>query len=142
VGQERLLVLSLFGLGGTPARSGRQVRDGDGDEQVGDQRHPVFGVGEAEGVERRQLEEVQRQHAEDRGTDCVRETPGHGDGDDRQQVDGAEGDGGCDPLEQLDDPGRGADGRQRQEDADAVTHERAPHAAQSTRRARRAGCAT
>jgi hypothetical protein len=121
-------VLALLGLGRTATDAGREVADGDRHDEVDRQRHPVRGVGQRERVERRQEEEVECEHAEDRGGDPVREAPGDGDRDDRQQVDGAKADNRGNRVEQVDEPCDDADRRDGRRRAIDVSNRCPPHA--------------
>ncbi len=101
--EERLLTLTLLGLGRAAAHAGRKIADDDSGDEEDRERHPVLGIREGERVERWQEEEVEGQHARDRRGNGVREPPDDRDRYDREEVQRDQADGRCDDVEPVDD---------------------------------------
>ena len=102
VGEQRRLALALAGLGRLTARPGRQRSDDNGRSQVDGEREPVGTVGEREGVNRGQEEEVEREHARDGDGDRPRSPPEHGDWEHREDEQHAEAENGHPVVEEGD----------------------------------------
>jgi hypothetical protein len=90
LGEQGGFVCPLFRLGGTFPRSSRQLADDYCRHEVNGERDPVFGVGELEGVLRRQEEPVEGEHAHKRGAERVWKAADDRDRQDREQVQDAE----------------------------------------------------
>ena len=90
LGEQRRLARAALGLGLAAARAGGEPADDDGSDEVDGERDPVLGVGEPEGVLRRQEEPVESEHARDGDRQRVGEAEEHGDGQDGEDVEDAE----------------------------------------------------
>ena len=66
VEQPRDLVPSRDRVNRTGLRGGRQIARDDGNDQEREERHPVLGIGDGEGADRREEEEVECEHGDDR----------------------------------------------------------------------------
>ncbi len=84
VGQLAQRLQGRLRLLGAPPRPGGELADDDGGDEEDEQREPVARVLQCQRVERRQEEEVEREHARDRHADRVDDPPGDRDRDDRR----------------------------------------------------------
>ena len=97
-----------------PPRNGSELADDHGGHEVDGQRDPVLRVRERERVQRREEEEVEREHARDRHGERVGEPVEDGDGQHREQVEPAEAEDRGDLAEPVDRCGDDGHGRRAQ----------------------------
>ena len=102
-------------LGGTTARSRRELAHADGSEEVDGERNPVLRIGETKCVRGRQEEEVEGQHAHERDGDRPAKTPQSGNGQHGEEVDHAEAEDRRDRAQGVDRPGHECDSHQAEE---------------------------
>jgi len=112
LGEEPLLPATLLGLPCALPSAHREVAGDDPDKEVDGEREPVFPVGKAEGVERRQEEEVEERRARQGDRDRIRTPEEHGDREHGKDIEDAEAEHRDEGLERVDRPG---DERERDE---------------------------
>jgi hypothetical protein len=95
---------SALGLAGLASRGGREAANDERRDQEDRERDDVAIIGDREPVSRLDEEEVERDHAEDRGRDGGDLTATDRDEQDRQQVEDAETGHRCDLVEQGNEP--------------------------------------
>jgi hypothetical protein len=108
-GQVGLLATLLRFARPRPGALGQRARDHRRDEEH-DERDPVLALGDREAPGRRDVEEVERERARDRGRDAQPAAPQRRDEQDGEEVDDAERDDRCDLRQRIDERGSDRDG--------------------------------
>jgi hypothetical protein len=83
-------VLALLSLARSPARLRGELAHDEADDQVDRKREPVLRLGQPEGVNRRQEEEVEGEHARNRDENRVCATPEDRHRQHREEIEHAE----------------------------------------------------
>ena len=103
------LALALLGIRSAPAVARGETPDDDRGDDVHGECEPVAPFGKSERVQRREEEEVEREHARDGDRDGEERPPEDRDGEDCEEIEDAEAQHGHHAVEELDGDRHGGD---------------------------------